>query len=68
LLAAKANLRLLDLEEHSLEPVIQRTCAECGTALTKQEIEASLETDGPFLCTVHANEEVALDEDVESSG
>jgi hypothetical protein len=56
----------LDLEEHSLEPVIQRTCAECGTVLTKQEIEASLETDGPFLCTVHANEEVALDEDVES--
>ena len=66
-MAAKANLRLLDLEEHSLEPVIQRTCAECGTVLTKQEIEASLETDGPFLCTVHANEEVALDEDVESS-
>ena len=27
------------------------------------EIEAALETGGPFLCTVHANEEVALDED-----
>jgi hypothetical protein len=55
----------VDLEEHSIEPVIKRTCAECGTRLTKREIEASLETDGPFLCTVHANEEVPLDEDVE---
>jgi hypothetical protein len=61
-------LRALDLEEHSLEPVIQRTCAECGTPLTTQEIQASLETDGPFLCTVHANEEVSLGEDVEPPG
>jgi hypothetical protein len=36
--------------------------------LTQREIQASLETDGPFLCTIHANEEVALDEDVESAG
>jgi uncharacterized Zn finger protein (UPF0148 family) len=55
----------VDLEEHSLDPVIERTCAECGTPLTKQEIEASLETDGPFLCTIHAGEEVALEEDAE---
>ena len=55
----------MDLEEHSIEPVIKHTCAECGTTLTKREIEASIETGGPFLCTVHANEEVALDEDVE---
>jgi hypothetical protein len=53
----------MDLEEHSVEPVIQRTCAECGTKLTKQEIEASLETDGPFLCTVHAMEQVDLDDE-----
>jgi hypothetical protein len=45
--------------------VIERTCAECGTKLTTQEIEASLETDGPFLCTVHASEEVQLEEDAE---
>jgi hypothetical protein len=56
----------MDLEEHSgVDPVIERTCAECGTKLTDQEIRASLETRGPYLCTVHAAEEVALDEDVE---
>jgi hypothetical protein len=54
----------MDLEESSgVDPVIERTCAECGTKLTEQEIQASLDTGGPFLCTVHANEEVAIDED-----
>jgi hypothetical protein len=55
----------MDLEEHTgVDPVIERTCAECGAKLTEAEIQASLDTGGPFLCTVHANEEVALDEDV----
>jgi hypothetical protein len=55
----------MDLEEHSgVDPVIERTCAECGTKLTDQEIRASLDTGGPFLCTVHANEEVTLDDDL----
>jgi hypothetical protein len=55
----------MDLEEQSgVDPVIERTCSECGTKLTDEEIQASLDTGGPFLCTVHANEEVALDEDV----
>ena len=55
----------MDLEESSgVDPVIERTCTECGTKLTEQEIRASLDTGGPFLCTVHANEEVGLDEDV----
>jgi hypothetical protein len=54
----------MDLEEHSgVDPVIERTCAECGARLTESEIKASLDTGGPFLCTVHANEEVQLDED-----
>ena len=57
----------MDLEETSgVEPVIQRTCAECGTKLTDSEIQASLDSGGPFLCTVHASEEVALDEDGEA--
>jgi hypothetical protein len=55
----------MDLEEHSLDPVIQRTCAECGVRLTEQEIRASLDSDGPFLCTVHATERVPLDEEEE---
>ena len=53
----------MDLEEHSgVDPVIERTCAECGTKLPDQEIRASLETGGPFLCTVHAAEEVPMEE------
>jgi hypothetical protein len=44
--------------------VIERTCAECGTKLTDDEIKASLETGGPFLCTVHAAEDVPVDEDL----
>ena len=55
----------MDLEEQSgVDPVIERICAECGTKLTDAEIQASLDTGGPFLCTVHATEEVPLDEDV----
>ena len=53
----------MGLEEHSLDPVIERTCAECGAKLTAQEIQASLDSDGPYLCTVHASEEVPLDDE-----
>jgi hypothetical protein len=57
----------MDLEEKSgVDPVIERTCAECGTKLTDAEIQASLDTGGPFLCTVHAAEEVDLGEDAGS--
>jgi hypothetical protein len=52
----------VDLEEHSLDPVIERKCAECGATLTETEIKASMESDGPFLCTVHATEQVELEE------
>ena len=55
----------MDLEEHSLEPVIQRTCSECGVELTEQEIRASLDSGGPYLCTVHATEDVPLEEENE---
>jgi hypothetical protein len=57
----------MDLEEREgVDPVIERRCAECGATLTDQEIKAALDSGGPYLCTVHANEEVALDEDAES--
>jgi hypothetical protein len=56
----------MDLEESSgVDPVIERICAECGTKLTDAEIRASLDTGGPFLCTVHAAEQVELGDDVE---
>ena len=53
----------MSLEEKSLDPVIERTCAECGAVLTDQEIQASLDAGGPYLCSVHAAEQVPLDED-----
>lgn len=53
----------MDLEPHNLEPVVERTCAECGAKLTDEEIETALENGGPFLCTVHAIEEVPLEQE-----
>ena len=60
----------MDLEEQeSVDPVIERTCAECGATLTEAEIAASLETGGAYLCSVHAAEEVPLvEEDLPEEG
>ena len=55
----------MDLEPHNLDPVVERTCAECGAKLTDAEIETALENGGPFLCTVHAIEEVPLEDEDE---
>lgn len=55
-------------EREGVDPVIERKCAECGATLTESEIKAAIDGDGPFLCTVHANDEVALDEDAGGPG
>jgi hypothetical protein len=55
----------VDLEEHTLDPVIERTCEECGAKLTDEEIKASMESNGRFLCSVHAAEQVPLEEEDE---
>ncbi len=55
----------MDLEEHGLDPVIQRNCVECGARLTPAEIKAALDSDGPFLCSVHALERVPIEEEDE---
>ena len=53
----------MDLEEKTLEQVGDR-CEECGAKLTERALEQVLESGGPALCTVHAQEEVAVsDED-----
>ena len=52
----------MELEEHSNEPLIERTCAECGARLTEAEIREALDTGGVFLCSVHAAEQVPLDD------
>jgi hypothetical protein len=53
----------MDLEPHSVDPVIERTCAECGATLTEEEIRASLEAGEVYLCSVHAAEQVPLAEE-----
>ena len=53
----------MDLEPHSVDPVIERTCAECGAVLTEEEIRASLEAGQVYLCSVHAAEQVPLEEE-----
>ena len=57
----------MDLEERTLDDTIARTCAVCGAKLTTQEIKDAREEGGPFLCTVHAMEEVPADEIADSS-
>lgn len=53
----------MDLEEKSLDPVIERECAECGAKLTDEEIQESLEAGGPYLCSVHAAERVPIEDE-----
>jgi hypothetical protein len=52
----------MDLEERTLEDTLERTCAVCGARLTGLEIEAAREAGGPFLCGVHAAEELPAEE------
>ena len=57
----------MDLEEHTLETAGER-CKECGAKLTEQELRAVLESGGPNLCTIHANEVVPVAEDADEAG
>jgi hypothetical protein len=52
----------MDLEERSLDEVGDR-CEECGAKLTRAEMQAALESGGPALCTVHADEFVPVDDE-----
>jgi len=51
----------MDLEEHTIEQVSER-CEECGVRLTPQELQAVMESGGPQLCSIHAQEVVPLAE------
>jgi hypothetical protein len=52
----------MDLEEKTLEQVGDR-CEECGAKLTGRELEQVIESGGPALCTVHAQEVVPVGEE-----
>jgi len=54
----------MDLEEQSgVDPVIQRNCQECGAELTEEEIKAAIDSESAFLCTVHAAEQIEIEEE-----
>jgi hypothetical protein len=52
----------MDLEEHTLETAGER-CEECGAKLTQDELRTVLESGGPTLCAIHADDVVAVSED-----
>lgn len=52
----------MDLEEHTIEDLPQ-TCAECGAPLSEEEQAVILEEGGPPLCSIHAAEALAVDDD-----
>jgi hypothetical protein len=52
----------MDLEEKTLDQVGDR-CEECGAKLTPRELQAALESGGPALCTIHADEIVPVAEE-----
>jgi hypothetical protein len=55
-------------EQGGVDPVIEQRCAECGAKLTEQEIRAALDSGGPYYCSVHALENVPLEEENEQAG
>jgi len=59
---AAVRLATMDLEEKTLDQISDR-CEECGAKLTRAEMEAALESGGPALCTVHADEVVPVAEE-----
>jgi hypothetical protein len=52
----------MDLEEKTLEQVGDR-CEECGAKLTERELQQVLESGGPALCTIHAQEVVPVSDE-----
>jgi hypothetical protein len=57
----------MDLEERSIEHAGDR-CEECGAKLTPAEQQAVLESGGPVLCAIHADEIVPVADDESEFG
>ncbi|MCA1688969.1 MAG: hypothetical protein LC720_00490 [Actinobacteria bacterium] len=51
----------MSLEERTVDDNLGRTCEVCGATLTAGEIEVSREGGQPFLCAVHAIEQLPVD-------
>jgi hypothetical protein len=52
----------MDLEEKTIERPGDR-CEVCGAKLTAAEMQAVMESGGPALCSIHADEFVPVAED-----
>ena len=64
---AALNSDPMDLEEKTFDSPADR-CEVCGAKLTPRELEAAIESGGPALCTIHADEVVPVAEDEEQFG
>ena len=53
-------------ETDGLEPAVPDRCQVCGAALIPSEQRAVLESGSPPLCSIHATEDVPLDEEQEA--
>ncbi len=53
----------MTLEDHAVDDNLARSCEVCGATLTAAEIETSREGGHPFLCSVHAAEQLSVVED-----
>ena len=52
----------------AVEPVVPQRCAVCGAQLIPSEQRAILESGSPPLCSIHAVEDIPLDEEQETAG
>ena len=56
------------LEERSIDPTVPDRCQVCGQQLIPSEQQAILESGSPPLCSIHATEDVPLEEEQEAGG
>jgi uncharacterized protein with PIN domain len=57
----------MELEERTIERPGDR-CEECGAKLTDAELQAVMESGGPALCSIHADELVPVAEEEAAFG
>ncbi len=53
----------MTLEDHAVDDNLGRSCEVCGATLTAAEIETSREAGHPFLCSVHAAEQLPVEDE-----
>ena len=58
----------MDLEERTLDPAVPERCQVCGAQLIPSEQKAVLESGSPPLCSIHATEDVPLEDEQEAEG